>query len=190
MHKIEKEHKEVIAKENEKLSEVEAFYKFIQEAKDFDPILNEICQRLKGFIGATGVYLAIRDLKRRKVNENDLETDHMIKDNEVIRYIAWDNDHSNLLKGRFLELESGVTNFLFKPPEEEDKKDDANKDLANVEEGTEKKVEEKLNQVKIDEVVREKRMKFFREPRLGCYRAIDITYKSSLSKFVKKMFKI
>jgi len=45
----------------------------------------------------------------------------------------------------------------------------------------------KNNNVKsilIPEVVREKKMKFFREPRLGCYLILDMTYKSSFSKKV------
>lgn len=186
LKKIEEE-KAVLSKiENEKFSQKDAFKSFIKEAKDFDPILNEYCQRLKGFVNATGVYIAIRDLKRKKVSENDDETAHLVNDVEVIRYIAFDAEHEMLLNGKYLELETGVTNYLFnKPPEEEEKKNEEAKVEEGNNEGEEKKpVEEKLEIVKIDEVVREKKIKFFREPRLGCYRAIDITYKSSLSKLV------
>lgn len=183
---VEQEKKVVAAKQNER----ELFHKFIKEATDYEPILNEVCEKLKNFIGATGVYVAIRDNKRRAVTEQDDENAHIVQDQEVIRYIAWCEDHQELLKGKYIELNNGVTNFLFdKPAEDEDKKADDKKaddqkvdDQGNPEE---KKIEEeKLNQIKVDEVVREKRMKFFREPRLGCYRGIDITYKSSLLKIV------
>ena len=33
----------------------------------------------------------------------------------------------------------------------------------------------------IEDVVNDNRIKFFREPRLGCYFALDLTYKTSLS---------
>jgi len=39
----------------------------------------------------------------------------------------------------------------------------------------------------IDEVIREKKIKFFNEPRLGSYFAIDISYMSSFSKEVLKI---
>jgi hypothetical protein len=185
--KEEEQVKTKLGEEKKKLSEREQFFKFIKEAQDYDPILNLICNQLKHFIGATGVYIAIKDQKRKKVTENDDETAHLDKDIEVIRYISWDDQHAELLKGRYLDLESGVTNFLFKPPEEDDKKpdDQVKQDDGTGQEEKEKKVEEeKINQVKVDEVVREKKIKFFKEPRLGCYRAIDITYKTSLSKHV------
>lgn len=186
MKKLEEEMIKQTNAEKEKLSIKEEFKNFIKEAKDYDPILNEFCERLKGFVNATGVYIAIRDLKRKKVTENDDETAHLVNDVEVIRYIAFDKEHENLLTGKYLELETGVTNYLYnKPPEEEEKKNEEAKVEEGNNEGDEKKpVEEKLEVVKIEEVVREKKMKFFREPRLGCYRAIDITYKSSLSKLV------
>jgi hypothetical protein len=172
--------KEVLIKENERKD----FHKLIMEAQDFDPLLGMICQKLKEFTNATGVYIAIKDLKRKKVTDNDDESAHLVNDVEVIRYIAYDKDHEKILKGKYLELDTGVTNDLFKPPEEtEEKKND---EIKNEEGGNEEKKveEEKLKPLRIDEVVREKRMKFFREPRLGCYRAIDITYKSSLIKNV------
>ena len=182
--KLEEENKAKTIELSIKEKDIKDFQKFIREARDFDPILEAICQKLKEFTKATGVYIAIKDLKRKKVTENDDESAHFVNDLEVIRYIAWDKDHENILKGRYIELETGVTNDLFKPPEEiEEKK---NEEIKNDDGGNEEKKveEEKLKPLRIDEVVREKRMKFFREPRLGCYRAIDITYKSSLSKQV------
>ncbi len=44
-----------------------------------------------------------------------------------------------------------------------------------------KKKEEVLKNIIIEEVVNEYKIKFFREPRLGYYFAIDIRYNSSLN---------
>ena len=44
-----------------------------------------------------------------------------------------------------------------------------------------KKKEEVLKNIFIEEVVNEDKIKFFREPILGCYFAIDIRYNSSLN---------
>ena len=41
--------------------------------------------------------------------------------------------------------------------------------------------ETELHSILIPDVVNESRMKFFREPRLGCYLALDLTYKTSLN---------
>ena len=172
----------------EKQSERHRFLESIKEATDFERILFQVCENLKQFTDSTGVYFAIRDFKRKKITDNDDEFAHFSVETEVIRYIAWDKEHKTTLKGQFLELETGVTNDLFKPKEEvEESKENKENNAENTEE---KKVEEeKLNFKLVPEVVREKRMKFFKEPKLGCYLAIDITYKSSLTKQVFKKFK-
>ncbi len=38
-----------------------------------------------------------------------------------------------------------------------------------------------INSLLIHDIVTEPRMKFFREPRLGCYFALDLSYETSLS---------
>jgi len=88
-----------------------------------------------------------------------------------------------------LEPETGITWDLFMAkPEGEDGDNpnpDANMDMdGEVNESQQIAKEVKLKTIIIPEVVREKRLKFFKEPRLGCYYAIDISYKSSLSKEV------
>jgi hypothetical protein len=57
----------------------------------------------------------------------------------------------------------------------EEQKNETNK------ENIEKKLEEDVKSLLIDDVVNDNRIKFFREPRLGCYLALDLTYKTSLS---------
>jgi len=181
--KITKENEEKLNIEEEKNKETSIvkndFVKMIRD--DIDEILNNICDGLKRIINATGVYISIKDKKRKKVNENDDENAHL-EDVEVIRYVAWDKDHQ-FLKGLFLDLDSGITNDLFKPKEEENKNEgQGNNANQMIDEEIKKKEEEKSNFIYEKEVVRNPRMKYFKEPRLGCYLAVDLTYKSSLSK--------
>jgi isopenicillin N synthase-like dioxygenase len=104
---------------------------------------------------------------------------------KVLRYIGWNNDH-DFLDGKYLEQNEGVTYDLIN-----------NKSQINVQENQQEKVEEKKieekkenNEINIDsniktlmieDVVNDNRIKFFREPRLGCYLVLDLTYKTSLS---------
>ena len=161
----------------------------IEECKDFWLGFNHICQRLKELSGATGCYIGIYDLKRRKVEEDDDETGHIDPSNsKVLRYIGWNNDH-NFLDGEYLEQNQGVTFDLIFPQQknqpQEGENPQANQEKTNINPITDKKDETSeepaLQTILIEDVVNESRMKFFREPRLGCYLALDLTYKTSLN---------
>ena len=162
--------------------------KEIEDCKDFWLGFNHICQRLKTLSKATGCYLGIYDLKRRDVNEDDDETGHIDPSNvKVLRYIGWNDDH-NFLEGQYLEQNQGVTfDLIFpqqKPPQQEGENAQNNQEKTSAPQ-TEKKEEQsqesELNTLLIEDVVNETRMKFFKEPRLGCYFALDLTYKTSLN---------
>ena len=161
----------------------------IEECKDFWLGFNHICQRLKELSAATGCYIGIYDLKRRKVEEDDDETGHIDPSNsKVLRYIGWNNDH-NFLDGEYLEQNQGVTFDLIFPQQknqpQEGENPQANQEKTNINPITDKKDETSeepaLQTILIEDVVNESRMKFFREPRLGCYLALDLTYKTSLN---------
>ena len=82
-------------------------------------ILVFIRKDLKKLVNATGVYLALLDYKRKPVKEDDDETGHIDPSKQmVVRYIAWCQDHS-FLKGKFLEVNTGVTYNLFAPKTEQ-----------------------------------------------------------------------
>ena len=159
----------------------------IKECKDFWLGFNHICERLKTLTNATGCYIGIYDQKRRPVKEDDDMDGHLDPSNtKVLRYIAWNDDHA-FLDDKCLEPNEGVTfdliipkqqqgNVQENPPEkQEEQKNETNK------ENIEKKLEEDVKSLLIDDVVNDNRIKFFREPRLGCYLALDLTYKTSLS---------
>ena len=190
---LEKKRKKQIEEEkkkqekNERKKDENSLIKEIEDCKDFWLGFNHICQRLKELSGATGCYLGIYDLKRKKVEEDDDETGHIDPSNaKVLRYIGWNDDH-NFLEGQYLEQNQGVTFDLIlpqqKPPQEgEEQKNQEKQPMPQIEQKKEEMPEEpELNNILIKDVVNEPRMKFFREPRLGCYLSLDLTYKTSLN---------
>ena len=158
----------------------------IKSCKDFWLGFNHICERLKTLTNATGCYIGIYDQKRRPVKEEDDMDGHLDPSGtKVLRYIAWNDDHA-FLDDKCLEPNEGVTFDLITPkPQEQNQEikqenpDGQKTDLKK--EDTEIKLEDTIKNLLIEDVVNENRIKFFREPRLGCYLALDLTYKTSLS---------
>ncbi len=178
-----------------RLKDENNFMQEIKNCKDFWLGFNHICQRLKELINATGCYIGIYDLKRKPVMEDDDENGHIDPSNsKVLRYIGWNDDH-NFLDGKFLEQTQGVTFDLIFPQQKNQQQQDGENQNQQTQEqkppeaqqqATEKKEEDvnpedAIQTLLIDDVVNENRMHFFREPRLGCYLALDLTYKTSLS---------
>ena len=165
----------------------------IKNCKDFWLGFNHICQRLKELVNSTGCYIGIYDLKRRPVMEDDDETGHIDPSNtKVLRYIGWNDDH-NFLDGKYLEQNQGVTFDLIFPQQKNQQPQEGENQTQNIQEQKapetsqiqEKKEEtnpeDNIQTLLIEDVVNENRMNFYREPRLGCYLALDLTYKTSLS---------
>ena len=158
----------------------------IKSCKDFWLGFNHICERLKTLTNATGCYIGIYDQKRRPVKEEDDMDGHLDPSGtKVLRYIAWNNDHT-FLDDKCLEPNEGVTFDLITPkpqePNQEIKQDNPDGQKTELKkEETEIKLEDTIKNLLIEDVVNENRIKFFREPRLGCYLALDLTYKTSLS---------
>ena len=157
----------------------------IKSCKDFWLGFNHICERLKTLTKATGCYIGIYEQKRRPVKEDDDMDGHLDPSGiKVLRYISWNDDHS-FLEGQYLEPNEGVTFDLINSKQQgsiqenqqekqEEKKNEETKEKGN-------NIEENIKSLMIEDVVNDNRIKFFREPRLGCYFALDLTYKTSLS---------
>ena len=178
---------------NLRIKDENNFMQEIKDCKDFWLGFNHICQRLKGLINATGCYIGIYDLKRRPVLEDDDETGHIDPSNtKVLRYIGWNDDHS-FLDGKCLEQNQGVTFDLIFPQQKSPQQQEGENPNPSPQEqkppeeqqASEKKgevsPEDSIQTLLIEDVVNENRINFFREPRLGCYLALDLTYKTSLS---------
>ena len=158
----------------------------IKSCKDFWLGFNHICERLKTLTNATGCYIGIYDQKRRPVKEEDDMDGHLDPSGtKVLRYIAWNDDHA-FLDDKCLEPNEGVTFDLITPKaqqnnqENQQEKPEEQKGVIKKED-MEKKLEDSIKSLLIDDVVNENRIKFFREPRLGCYLTLDLTYKTSLN---------
>ncbi len=177
--------------EEEKRKQKEDLEKSITTCEDFEDHLNEICEKFKNIIGATGVYISKYDLKRKYPIDPDAdENGHIDPSNtKVLQYVNWCNDHS-FLHHQFLSPSEGVTYKLIGKGEGDDeegegenpeeKKEEEEGDGDDEEKKEKEPKEEVLKHLIIEEVVNEPKMKFFREPRLGCYYAIDIRYQSSM----------
>ena len=158
----------------------------IKSCKDFWLGFNHICERLKTLTKATGCYIGIYDTKRRPVKEEDDMDGHLDPSgSKVLRYISWNDDH-NFLEGKYLEPNEGITFDLITSKQQgnaqenqQEKTDGKKEEETKNEKGNIK--EENIKSLMIEDVVNDNRIKFFREPRLGCYFALDLTYKTSLS---------
>ena len=158
----------------------------INTCTDFWLGFNHICQRLKVLTKSTGCYIGIYDQKRRPVKEDDDIDGHLDPSGtKVLRYISWNDDH-NFLEGKCLEPNEGVTFDLITSKISsniQDNQQEKNEEQKKEEkkEGNKNNIEENIKTLMIEDVVNDNRIKFFREPRLGCYFALDLTYKTSLS---------
>ena len=195
---------EVKKKEEEKEQEKEKLREDIKSCEDFEDKLNDICEKLKNIIGATGVYISSYDYKRKAIeNITDDENAHIDPDNiKVLRYIHWNEDHS-FLHGKYLPRKKGVTYSIFLNGEEGDDEEEGgegageggeepkdNPPQENAGGGNEEDEEEDnqeqnkdlpVKMMEVQDVVNTKKMYFYREPRLGSYLFFDIGYKSSLN---------
>ena len=191
-------------KEEEKEQEKEKLREEIKSCEDFEDKLNDICEKLKNIIGATGVYISSYEYKRKEIeNITDDENAHIDPDNiKVLRYIHWNEDH-NFLHGKYLPRKKGVTYSIFLNGEEGDDEDEGgegggeggeeakeappqeNAGGGNEEDEEEDNEEQNkdlpVKMMEIQDVVNTKKMHFYREPRLGSYLFFDIGYKSSLN---------
>ena len=181
---LEQRQKEQIKQRND---DEESLITEIKTCKDFWLGFNHICERLKILTNATGCYFGIYDQKRRQVTDEDDIDSHLDPSGvKVLRYIGWDNDHE-FLDGKYLEQNEGVTFDLINNKSQinmQDNQQEKNEEKKIQEKKENKEIINNKNDIKylmINDVVNDNRIKFFREPRLGCYLVLDLTYKTSLS---------
>lgn len=175
----EKEEKNALirAELDKELDKRKKLMEFIESSVDLENDLTFISNTLKEIIKATGVYFSFKEKKRKFVNKEDDEKAHL-EDYDVIRIVSYD-DESAFLKHQCIEPTEGITNNLFLSEE------DANQDNQDPESQNQttirKNMENVINHIYEPEVIRNDKIKFFKEPRLGCYLALDLRFKSSLS---------
>lgn len=176
--KKEEEHKAI---QNEK----DQFIEYIKKSEDLEEMLDELCTKTEKLVNATGVYVYYFDKKRKPVSSLDDEFAHLTEQ-DVYRLISFSNSHKDLLKGKNLEPEEGVIPEVYVIKEEE-QPDQNNNNENNDEEDQDEKpavvlpLNKQFKNILIEEVIRNPKVKFFREPRLGCLLAIDFSYDSSIN---------
>lgn len=123
------------------------------------------------------MYIAKLVQEKNEIEEDDDDKAHLKENGALFLDIlnSSPEDFKFLLR-KTIAFDEGVTHDVFK--EEEEAPPVENKD---VEEGKgEEAEEEKPNSVNIEEIVREKRLKFFRVPRLGNLFGVRLSYESCL----------
>lgn len=179
---VRKKQKSVLENEieNKKKNKIELI-SFIKSSSDLEKDFFQICDLIKEVTKSTTVTISYYEQKRRFVNSNEDEFAHLLPEN-VVRYVGFDRE-SCFLEHQFIENGEGVTMNLIKNEENEEneKKQEGNNDNNN-ENDDENTKKISLKTVFIDEVIRNPSVKFFREPKLGCYFALNISYNSSMNK--------
>ena len=93
-------------------------------------------------------------------------------------------DH-DFLNGKFIETNKGVTYDLIDPSAaaktNDNNPNNDNKGVDNEKKNNDINEERVIDYLLINDVVTEPRMKFFREPHLGSYLALDLNYETSMS---------
>jgi len=125
----------------------------------------------------TGVYIAVHDIPCKVPDEDDDDAmAHFdVKRDTCLTYIACSKDHQ-FLKGKELPKEATITYTLF--PEGGAVKEEEPE--AEPEEGGDKLKKKKRNYVYIEDVIKNKKLFYFRIARLGSYIAIPMNASTCL----------
>lgn len=62
--------------EHEKQSKIAKFYELLEKSDDLNDNLDELCNFLQEFTGATGVYIGKLEKPRKAINEDDDDKAH------------------------------------------------------------------------------------------------------------------
>ena len=176
-----------------KIEEKKNFLNKIKICNDFENNLNKFSNEIQHFLKLTGVYFCTYDFNRKEIKTEDDESAHL-QNTKIIRYIGWCDDHK-FLQYKTLELNKGISYDLFKEKEKEKIKPtqenlDEDENIINKEKIQENLNENEntnnyqtfnLNHILVEEVVRNPKIKYFREPRLGSFIVVDISFNSCLS---------
>ena len=133
-------------------------------------LLTELPEFLQRSLNLTGVYVGQLNFPSKGITDEDIdENAHLATDaSKLIKYIGSSLSHQQLMTGKTIALDKGVTGEVFAAP------------VVNAEEGNEV-VPEKSKYVYVPDVVQNNKIHYFKLPKLGAYIAIPLIYKSYLS---------
>ena len=169
------------AKKQKLLDDKEAeFYKHVDDSDDHEDILQNLVNYLQEYTHSTSVYIAKLVPHKFEIEEDDDETAHVDDKSPLhLDIIHVSPKGYEYCLRKTIEISEGVSHDVFKEEEnpvqtEEEPQQTTEGDVDVIPE------EPKPKHFIIDEVVREKRMKFFKVPRLGSLLCIKLSYESWL----------
>lgn len=177
----EKDRQDELQKKEDKK---QAFFKKVDEADDHEDLLQDLVDHIQEYTNSTSVYVAKLVQEKNEIEEDDDDTAHINEQAPLLLdiYHASPKGFEFVLRKTIKETE-GVSHEVFKedeppadgqvptPPEGEGEGDAAEKEPEVI----------KPQHFVIDEVVRDKRIKFFKVPRLGSLLCTRLKYESCLS---------
>lgn len=171
---------EELKAEKERLSRIDDFKDKVNTAEDLSDLLQDFTLYLKEHTGATGVYIGKLIKPNKPIKDDDDDKAHEDSNaTEIIQYIHASPDHEFLIE-KTLTPQQGLTHEVFKPdePKEEEDKEENKEGEGDAEPKEPEKPVPK--HIFCAEVVRDKRIHYFRVPRLGSYLAVELKYNSCL----------
>lgn len=155
---------------------VEQLTKLFESADEVDGPLASVISALQRWTGGAAVYVARKEAGEGEGGGDDGE-DGEGGGGDAVRYIAASEDHQFMLANRLNS--PGVTFDVWKLPEKPEGDEDAEED----EDGEEKKEAPPPPEypvIHVPQVLHEKRMTFFKLPKLGAYLSVPVVYKSTV----------
>lgn len=160
----------------------QSFIDLMNSTENYKDIMEELCEYIKEFTNATGVYVGELTNLRKPITDEDITAPPVDEAApQVIKYVAANEDHA-FMKKLYLEAGKGVTFNALKAKEEEVKEEEKEpkegespKKVLTEEEKTKKQI------VFIKEVLRDEKVAFFVVPRLGSYVAFPLIHRTCLS---------
>lgn len=154
----------------------------VEKCDDHEDILQNLTDYLQEFTGSTSVYVAKLVAHKIPIEEDDDETAHVDDKTPMhLDIIHVSPKQYEFILRNTIEAHEGVSHDVFQIKEEKPVTTEGEQPTEG--EGDAEKAEKekpKSDFLIIDEVVRERRVKFFRVPRLGSLFCIKLTYNSCL----------
>ena len=194
----EKKKEEVQEQKREKQNKIDSFHQKFKESDDLEDHLQELSDFISVNLNplifveikclliiqenteATTVYIGKLEKPKKKIEDDADDTAHIDEEAlEHIEIIHASPKEFNFLVGKTIKTDEGVTHRLFGTSAEGEGEEEKGAEEGEGEGEVEKNTDPK--HIFIDQVVREKRMKFFKVPQLGSYLAIRLSYQSCMS---------
>lgn len=185
MMKEQEKKDEVIKVEKSNEDKKKKFILEVQEQHDLGDTLQRLADHTKEFTGATACYIGKLVAPKLPVGDGDFDDAHVDAGADKIIHFQHATEGYEDLVDKTMTSDQGLLFDVFRDGETGDddvKSDNEDNEEEEGEQKQKKAAPEKLpHRIVVKEVVREKRMHYFRVPRLGSFMAIRLEYSSCLT---------